>query len=223
VKKLPVEQSFYLSFVRSESGCWEWVKTRSQGYGVLRVNGKPMLAHRYAWTIFRGPIPDRSDLAHGSVVMHMCDNRACVNPDHLRVGTQADNVRDMDEKGRRRTGSMPGSTHHQSKLTESDVIAIRLSNEPHGVLAEKYGVTPEAIQYARRNGWRHVQTETVKPISGKSLATRGSNNSASKLTDDDVRKIRASTRKPGVVAKEFKIQPDYVTMIRKRKAWKHVP
>lgn len=82
--------------VTTESGCWEWTGWRAHGYGYFFHEGKDQRAHRVSYELFVGSIPD------GLVVMHSCDNRPCVNPDHLSVGTQADNVRDMVAKGRQR-------------------------------------------------------------------------------------------------------------------------
>lgn len=81
------------------SECWEWIgKTNAQGYGVLWVAGKEARANRVSWEIHRGPIPD------GMVVCHTCDRPSCVRPDHLFLGTQAENLADMRRKGR---GSKP--------------------------------------------------------------------------------------------------------------------
>jgi hypothetical protein len=79
------------------SGCWEWIGARVASrwpYGQFRAHGTLVLAHRYAYEEFVGAIPA------GMVVMHTCDNPPCVNPDHLAVGTQSDNLRDMARKGR---------------------------------------------------------------------------------------------------------------------------
>jgi hypothetical protein len=80
--------------------CIEYPGAKTKlGYGWRRKNGRSGLAHRYAWEDVHGPIPD------GMVVMHTCDNRPCVNVDHLKLGTQRDNIIDMVVKGRNRSGS----------------------------------------------------------------------------------------------------------------------
>ena len=78
------------------TGCWIWQGACCNGYGKLRLgpNGKPVACHRLMYEHVHGPIPP------GGVVMHKCDNRRCVNPDHLSVGTQKENIRDMHKKGR---------------------------------------------------------------------------------------------------------------------------
>lgn len=83
------------AFVDRGPGCWEWPGAQGNGYGmILMPDGRLRGAHRVAWELANGPIPD------GLFVLHHCDNRACVRPDHLFLGTQGDNVRDMYAKGR---------------------------------------------------------------------------------------------------------------------------
>ena len=79
--------------VNLKNGCWEWDGTVRTGYGRFYVNGKMQSAHRVSWEIHNGPI-------NGFLVLHKCDNTSCVNPEHLFLGTQKDNVRDMWEKQR---------------------------------------------------------------------------------------------------------------------------
>lgn len=81
------------SIVR-KSGCIEWLRAVQRGYGVLRIAGKNKRTHRLAYELSFGPIPS------GLNVLHKCDNPACINPKHLFIGTQADNIKDMLNKGR---------------------------------------------------------------------------------------------------------------------------
>jgi hypothetical protein len=95
-------------------------------------------------------------------VRHRCDNPPCVNPDHLLIGTLADNIHDMDSRGRRK--SPRGTAHYHAKLTDAEVLAIRASYTPRSptngarALARKYGVSYQAVrQVILRNTWTHVE------------------------------------------------------------------
>jgi hypothetical protein len=95
---------FWNRFTRVESGCMEWQGCRTpSGYGQLTRKGKRRLAHREAWSLTNGPIPE------GKCVMHACDNRSCGNPEHLRLGDVADNLADMRAKGRHSHGPLHGA------------------------------------------------------------------------------------------------------------------
>jgi hypothetical protein len=101
----------------SDSGCWEWKAGKdASGYGVLHVDGKQEKAHRFAWKLYRGEIPEH-DSYHGMMVCHHCDNPSCVNPEHLFIGLANDNVQDMVKKGRNRCGigERHGSKTHPEK------------------------------------------------------------------------------------------------------------
>lgn len=120
------------------------------GYGVYCTGGKPNLAHRLAYELAHGPIPD------GLYVCHRCDRRCCVRPEHLFLGTAADNQRDMAAKGR----SLQGERHHKAKVTDAAVREIRrrvAAGETCRALAPEYGVSPSAIErIASRRAWAHV-------------------------------------------------------------------
>lgn len=135
----------------TETGCWEWTACKfKNGYGKIR-DGKDMRrAHRVSYEVFRGSIPQ------GQVVCHGCDHRGCINPNHLFLGTQAQNMADMTAKGRRR--GLRGSTNSQAKLSETDVLAIRSSNGiKHRDLAAQFGVHRTLISQIRSGkSWRHM-------------------------------------------------------------------
>lgn len=117
--------------------CWLWIpKANPYGYGDFSVRpGKNAIAHRFSWQLQNGPIPKQKN-GRTMYVCHACDNRRCVNPRHLFLGTPADNTTDMVEKGRQALGFDRPCT----RLSESDVIEIRQSTLPGSVLAERYGV-----------------------------------------------------------------------------------
>jgi hypothetical protein len=94
----------FMKYVSPEpmSGCWLWTGALDdKGYGRLGVNRSAQRAHRVAYELFVGPIPDLPGY-HGGCLLHRCDNPACVNPQHLVVGTQQDNIADRERKGRHR-------------------------------------------------------------------------------------------------------------------------
>ena len=146
------------------AGCWNWTgRVSPHGYGLIggEVNGKryvpkgqPMLAHRAAWLIFKGEIPEGGPPPHGYVVMHKCDNRLCVNPAHLELGTQADNVQDMLDKGRKVSGTPSGVKHWRSAIKDqADIDLICSTRGRTKELAERFGVDVCTIKrIRRRNG-----------------------------------------------------------------------
>lgn len=116
------EDRFWLRVGKTEDdSCWLWLgsrKERNGGYGQLSFYGRFAYAHRVSWHLSNGPIPE------GAQVLHKCDNPPCVRPDHLFLGTQADNVRDMFRKGREST--VPNlSSNEQYHLRTEDAELIR--------------------------------------------------------------------------------------------------
>lgn len=138
--------------VRKSKGCWTWTGTLFfSGYGLVHFCGRMVLAHRMSWELVKGEIP--ADMQ----VLHECDNRVCCNPDHLFLGTQADNIRDMHEKGR----APIGETHGCAKLTETEVRAIRSEHKfrvmTYAMLAQKYGLAKGHVaKIVRGEAWSHL-------------------------------------------------------------------
>ena len=129
-----------------------------RGYGCLRYNGKWSLAHRVAWEKERGPIPP------GVCVLHRCDNPPCINPDHLFLGTQLDNIADRHRKGR--NGRLPGESNGRARLTEAQVRAIRSDTRSKVAIAQTYGISNVLVGLIkRRKIWKHVPDDfhTVEP------------------------------------------------------------
>jgi len=108
-------------------------------------------AHRWAWRIQNGPIPE------GLNVLHRCDTKPCINTDHLFLGTQADNMIDMESKGRGVHPQLPGERNPSARLTEQQVLDIRSDPRSHSVVAADYGVCKATIAHARSGrNWRHL-------------------------------------------------------------------
>lgn len=150
---------FHALYTRGE-GCWEWTGNRlarpdgSLSYGRY---GKPaILAHRLAYIVANGSIPDEV------VVRHRCDNVACVRPDHLEIGSQADNLRDMRERGRAHLNTFPtGTAHPNAKVNEAVVRSIRRLRAQGlslAAIAQRHDLNPSTVHdIVRRKTWRDVE------------------------------------------------------------------
>lgn len=154
---------------RVENECKVWTKgTDKNGYGIIRLNGKNIKVHRLAYELLVGPIPD------GLHVHHHCDNPPCFEKTHLWLGTQADNVRDMIEKGREAKahgdknssrlypGIRRGERNGRAMPTEEQVQEIRVRYACGKItqqqLAREYGMSQVGIcQVILRRNWRHVK------------------------------------------------------------------
>lgn len=140
----------------SKNGCIEILrKGQHSGHVRIRVGRKKYQAHRLAWIAERGPIPE------GMAVCHKCDNPPCVNPDHLFLGTQTENIADMDRKGRRGIWRPTGEKHGMAVLIESDVKAIleRLkSGLSQSKVGREFSVSRGCIQaIANGRSWTHIE------------------------------------------------------------------
>lgn len=149
----------------TESGCWVFNGPKSaEGYGILYHKGRRTGAHRWAYEMWVGPIPEDKP-----VIRHTCDNPPCINPDHLIAGTQIDNIKDRVERGRNRKGGNKGEDNAAARLTWEKVGAIRqahLDGESITSLAEKYDISYNwcwnIVRYKRWNS-RTTETEEDTP------------------------------------------------------------
>jgi hypothetical protein len=147
----PFEERFWEKVDKS-GDCWEWTAGRiPSGYGSVYYQEQRQPAHRVAWQLVNGPIPP------GMFVCHRCDNPPCVRPDHLFLGTPADNSADRDRKGR---SNPPRGERSRTRLTADDVIVIRDMRRlgaSQAWLGRAYGLSPTAIAHiCHRRTWRHV-------------------------------------------------------------------
>jgi len=135
---------------RGKNECWLWKgSTRGAGYGRIKEGGVDLLAHRVSYQINRGPIP--ADL----LVCHRCDAPRCVNPRHLFIGTQKDNLADRKAKGR--FHPVKGERHGRSKLTEQQVLEIRKDDRSQGAIAADYKIHRAMVSYIKsRHSWKHI-------------------------------------------------------------------
>ena len=144
-----------------ENGCWIWQGfTGPSGYGVTSLYGKQERAHRAAWLLFRGDIPEGSGY-HGTCVRHKCDVRLCCNPDHLELGSQQDNMDDMFSRGRRPSPS--GERNPAAKLRNDDVLLIKAFLERWPPRPGGKGLGAGSCRFLAR--WFGVSVMTVVNIS----------------------------------------------------------
>lgn len=154
-KPRDLPERFLESYIpEPNSGCWLWVKgVNEHGYGRITLpSGEQKKAHRVSWILHRGYDPGPF------LVCHKCDNPACVNPEHLFIGTQADNLSDCAVKGRISRVHQPrGEKQGSSKLTAEIVIALRASDLSVRKASRAFGVSPSTVHDVRsRKNWRHI-------------------------------------------------------------------
>lgn len=180
---------------RGPDDCWDWTGRRHrQGDGIIWVGMKPLLAHRVAYQLAVGSVPD------GLCVCHRCDRPPCVNPAHLFLGTQRENMADMSRKRRTR------------RLTSVQVAEVRRLREGGMMVAEvaaKFGVSRATISCEVRLG-----------------QNRGERHVNARLRPDQVREIRRLGRLgvgPKALSALYPVGPSAISAIIRRKTWRHLP
>lgn len=201
--------------IKGPSECWEWLNHGSkQGYGMLRYprTRNTVMAHRISWLLTNGPIPE------GFKVLHKCDNPPCVNPNHLFLGTQTDNMQDAMRKGRRRfyTGPKPNAWKISPEIRKM-IVEEYLDGEPSmKSLGIKHGVSAQNI------------CDIVKslPKSVKRKNKGGERTPGAKLTPMKVIEIRRrwhSGESQTELSREFGVYQSAIYKIVNRENWKSVP
>jgi hypothetical protein len=147
------DEYFAQRTIVNDNGCllWQgWIK--NTGYGEAKVNNRRTTTHRLSWEYHKGPIPS------GMCVLHKCDVRNCVNPNHLFLGTTQDNVDDKMLKGR--FVPLRGVDNGNAKLTSEQVVAIREDSRPQAAIAAEYGIAQANVSLIKRRlAWAHIATE----------------------------------------------------------------
>ena len=153
----PILDRFWIAIQKgADEDCWEWLGTLVSGYGRLPLGGRGagfVLAHRFSCQLHHGNPP-----YEGAHVMHKCDNRACVNPSHLKWCTPSENIQDAYNKGRKVSPFKKGAAHHNATLDDEKVRLIRQNpNIKISQFARLLGVSVSNISAIRRGEtWKHV-------------------------------------------------------------------
>lgn len=219
--------------VRARGGrCWEWKGSRQpKGYGTFRLANSTLQAHRVAYALAVGNIPN------GAHICHHCDNPPCCRPDHLFAGSNDDNVADAMAKGRGHLRGVAlgvdptpserrarGERQARAKLTASQVVELRhlvAQGIPYVALAQAYGINPAAVGLiAHGRTWAHI------PGALATIPYRGENNKAHKLTEREVIDIRhqyALGASLASLARKYSVSAPTVKYVVTRKTWKHIP
>lgn len=154
----PIAEARFWALVEIDwrpGACWLWRGAEiANGYGRFKLNGSRISANRVSYALFNGSVPA------GQFVCHTCDNPRCVRPDHLFLGSPADNAADRGAKGRHAHGERSGT----ARLTVGQVLEIDGalgSGQPHGAIADRYGVSKRTVQKIKsRANWAHLFPET---------------------------------------------------------------
>ena len=213
---LTPEQRFKKQYKVSPNGCWEWVSgIDADGYGLFRAESFGQVfkrAHRWSWSHHNS-----SGIEPGQMVCHKCDNRKCVNPEHLFLGDALINMQDKVAKGRSRTPY--GEACAASKITEEQARAILADPRPYAAIAADYGLNQSSVgSIKQRISWGHLDVEFI----GRAKRISPRKGKSDKITPEIVREIRSSELSGKELAEKFGVSPQLVCDIKKRRSWAHI-
>jgi hypothetical protein len=158
-KKISLEERFSEKFRVVDGGCWLWTASKNRGgYGQFMAYGRPHLAHRISWRIHHGLLPDELH------VLHKCDTPACVNPNHLFLGSDADNVQDMLMKGRaNRRPRVFAENHGMAKISNQIALAIFNSSGSQRSIAKSFNVSQSTVNSIKTGRqWSTITQKRLK-------------------------------------------------------------
>jgi hypothetical protein len=203
----------------TDRGCWECTshKKDKNGYPIMWRGNEQRMARNF-YTHYIGPIPT------DTLVCHKCDNPACINPEHLFLGTNAENTRDKVLKGRQAKGMSHGN-HILNDAIVLDMRRLWRTGWTQTAIASKYGVTIASVNYiVRRIQWAHIPPEEGDLLANE--RSHGEQLPTSVLKTEDVLEIRRLYRNGfgfNELGRRFGVSRSTVTAVVRRDTWKHVP
>lgn len=192
-----------------KNGCHNCISHAKTEHGYIRLHrGKKLIRlHRYIYEMKYGKIPK------GLFACHKCDNRVCLNPEHIFLGDNKDNMNDMMNKNRQARGEKSG----MSKLTEKQVYNILISNKPFSFLSKKYNITVNIISKIKnRQIWKHIKIPDFK------IKKYDSNKDKRKLSFSDINSVRNSKESSRKLAKKFNTTKSTILRIKNNISYKNM-
>jgi DNA-binding XRE family transcriptional regulator len=203
-----------ITWIVNENGCHICTShsLKGNGYPTIQIN---KIRRRISNIVYENNF---EKIPKGMVICHSCDTPACINSAHLFLGSNADNTRDKVKKNRQ--SRLKGEKNKNSKINETTVKEIRLSKDSAKILAKKYGVGRSQITRIRNgDSWGHIKENILK----KGENHRGEKNSQAKLTEKQIKEIRAiKDLSQDKIAKIYGISQTTISEIRLNKTWKHL-